>query len=672
MLAAVWSLALVAPLGGYYGVVDGVSHESTQRPQILLFEPVILSDDLAPMSVEHVADELEAALTKYGVQVKRERDILLPWQPHLPSATTEAVKKLVSIGEERYMGFDYGPAAAKLAESAGLLTDALGDLDPANLALLYRVRLLEGTAWLESGNQEAASAAFQELATIHPDLEPDPGVVPPASLAAFRAAVTQVRARGQATLGLGSEPAGAVVYIDGRPQGVTPVRISDLTRGRHRLLVAAPGFEPYREQITLDGTSQTRQIRLASTPVAQAMHHIAAAAKSGATATSILADFTLLEQQLGVASSVVVGIAPTLRGVVITGSRWEHGQRIGAVVLQQVDAHVWPHELIEVLADPASRPRQFPIDMSPLAVDFDRSMLGVWPGWEPAAMDPIDHWPLGTTIYGTRGGDRVVAGYSIRPGEVVATTTYRVPWVDGFFPSAQERVDVLWSPLRGLEVGVGQAVANPDGVGTTPGLGTALSTTALRARYTAVPLQSVAAGLGLETVTPRSLTSLNPNVAGTLVQVVAAVTLHISENLQFHTNVGYVLRQGDMTTKVPNKGVNVPEDRTDNFLFGVGLQGRLTLLHGALAVEPFGEFSLLRPDPGIRGAPRVWATVGAHTYLTSSHLVELTLGLDGLLGAKGREGVDLPLFTGVKAIGANPGTPGWQILTRLAVHLFGE
>jgi hypothetical protein len=57
-----------------------------------------------------------------------------------------------------------------------------------------------------------------------------------------------------------SEPAGAVIYIDGIEQGEAPVSIGSIAEGNHSLLTIMDGYKP--KQIEIDVTATNSQIRV--------------------------------------------------------------------------------------------------------------------------------------------------------------------------------------------------------------------------------------------------------------------------------------------------------------------------------------------------------------------------------------------------------------------------
>ena len=63
---------------------------------------------------------------------------------------------------------------------------------------------------------------------------------------------------------INSEPVGATVEIDGDDKGVTPIKISSLTGGAHRLRISLPGYQTIEEEITVTDEHKnfTRDYRL--------------------------------------------------------------------------------------------------------------------------------------------------------------------------------------------------------------------------------------------------------------------------------------------------------------------------------------------------------------------------------------------------------------------------
>jgi hypothetical protein len=63
-----------------------------------------------------------------------------------------------------------------------------------------------------------------------------------------------------------SVPAGALVTLDGRHAGETPMTLTDLPYGTHTLVVARPGYVPRTERVTLSAGQPARQLTLDLVP----------------------------------------------------------------------------------------------------------------------------------------------------------------------------------------------------------------------------------------------------------------------------------------------------------------------------------------------------------------------------------------------------------------------
>ena len=59
-----------------------------------------------------------------------------------------------------------------------------------------------------------------------------------------------------------SAPAGALVFVDGRRVGQTPVRVPNLAMGRHDIRVARSGFVPVTEEVSLSPSDPSRTVQV--------------------------------------------------------------------------------------------------------------------------------------------------------------------------------------------------------------------------------------------------------------------------------------------------------------------------------------------------------------------------------------------------------------------------
>jgi hypothetical protein len=63
-----------------------------------------------------------------------------------------------------------------------------------------------------------------------------------------------------------SVPAGALVTVDGRIAGETPITVTDLSLGPHTLVIARPGYVPRTERVALSARSVSRTVTVELRP----------------------------------------------------------------------------------------------------------------------------------------------------------------------------------------------------------------------------------------------------------------------------------------------------------------------------------------------------------------------------------------------------------------------
>lgn len=74
---------------------------------------------------------------------------------------------------------------------------------------------------------------------------------------------------------ISSTPAGATVYLNGRSRGKTPLEISDIREGAHRIKIELTGFETISEDIQIEsGQATIRDYQLTATVAEEAAEHV--------------------------------------------------------------------------------------------------------------------------------------------------------------------------------------------------------------------------------------------------------------------------------------------------------------------------------------------------------------------------------------------------------------
>jgi hypothetical protein len=114
---------------------------------------------------------------------------------------------------------------------------------------------------------------------------PDPGVNAPGAVEprpSRRPSDVERASAPRGRLVIRSTPDGAMVVVDGRLVGDTPVTVRDLTMGSHSVQVARPGYQPRSERVTLVPSAPSRLVEVALEPGADR-----AGATSGSGAVDI-------------------------------------------------------------------------------------------------------------------------------------------------------------------------------------------------------------------------------------------------------------------------------------------------------------------------------------------------------------------------------------------------
>ncbi|MFH1811582.1 MAG: PEGA domain-containing protein [Pseudomonadota bacterium] len=298
-------------------------------------------------------------------------------------------RELLQRGEDLYVAFDYGPAAAALAESAGLFASSLSELDAEDVQRLYQARVLEGLAWFDAGRPEAAKEAFAKLATIRPDYQPEAASMPPAAQGLYQQAVREVLAAGTGSLQVASEPRGAEALVDGVVRGRTPLTVEGLPLGTHRLTLVLPGYQ--RERAELDVTRRdptVHKVQLTPLPMRLLLERVRQGAVRGQSAEELGPDLTDLLRETHSDALLILGVSATASGdrLLVTGRRWTaQGNSAAATIVDRSEIDLAARQLVPLLLA-QTWPAKVTAGASPaLDLDFERHLLGTGTGSEQAS-----------------------------------------------------------------------------------------------------------------------------------------------------------------------------------------------------------------------------------------------------------------------------------------------
>jgi len=133
------------------------------------------------------------------------------------------------------------------------------------------------------GDKAAGRQIFDKLLVINPAAEINPMIFPPSLVKAFKQERQKLGREAKGSLDLASTPAGAAVWVDGRPQGFTPRHLTGLTPGTHMVrmarlgyrsaggLVAVPAGGQHRYAQTLVGLAGAERLRFLANRLAKAV-----------------------------------------------------------------------------------------------------------------------------------------------------------------------------------------------------------------------------------------------------------------------------------------------------------------------------------------------------------------------------------------------------------------
>lgn len=111
-----------------------------------------------------------------------------------------------------------------------------------------------------AGTEAARTAADRGASTPRSSARSATPPVASRSTSANRRGPAAAPARGRVIVQ--SEPSGAMVLIDGRLSGETPLSVDDVPLGSHTLQIARPGYAPETRQVTLSAEAPVRNVRV--------------------------------------------------------------------------------------------------------------------------------------------------------------------------------------------------------------------------------------------------------------------------------------------------------------------------------------------------------------------------------------------------------------------------
>ena len=137
--------------------------------------------------------------------------------------------------------FREGNLEASRRAVSQLIQDLTASTHPwlASVDLLAESLLMLGQIQLLLDDELGAAAAFQSHHALRPNSAPDPTLYRPEVLYAYDRLAVAILAGVRRSVQVEVRPAGAAIWLDGRPRGQAPMTIKALLPGRHYLRIVA-------------------------------------------------------------------------------------------------------------------------------------------------------------------------------------------------------------------------------------------------------------------------------------------------------------------------------------------------------------------------------------------------------------------------------------------------
>ena len=295
-------------------------------------------------------------------------------------------------------------------------------------------------------------------------------------------------------------------------------------------------------------------------------------------------------------------------------------------------------------------------------------------GAAPSA-DASDLWPRGDNTWGARGTMRLDSGHPTPAGSIVVVAGGAFSRATGLFVAGDSdvstfgRLHILWAPVPGLELGVGERVVLNTYQAFLPVRRQQLGNPSFDLKVSGSPLPAFP-DLGLGTVlhvgVPTAVRNGGLVPRALSIHVAALASWRVGALAELTTNLGYHFDNSGVLTDA-----SFLTDVTDvDARYALGISGvphALTYGVSALKAIPLGDAISLAPyaevtgevAPGLRVSQSpLRGTVGLKVQGQHSHLLEGGIGADARLAGAPRAG------------SAWSGVPPWMVFAQVALHFF--
>ena len=212
-----------------------------------------------------------------GAALSKAMEARVSRPPGTLSGTDDAITRQVNSGRRAFVDGDFQRAVKLLEPARRALMNAEGRLS-SNQSLrgaLHTALLMLGHTYLRLKKPERATEAVSEAIRSFPDRDLSLVKYAPELVQFYKKVRLQLRRQDRATLRVTTEPAGCLVFINGRYAGLSPARVADLYAGRYSVYVQSARERGRVHQVIMDGSERQLSINFGLDSVLRSGGHLA-------------------------------------------------------------------------------------------------------------------------------------------------------------------------------------------------------------------------------------------------------------------------------------------------------------------------------------------------------------------------------------------------------------
>lgn len=172
----------------------------------------------------------------------------------------EDLRRLLADARGRHLEGDFQGAVRQADEAGRRFEEGFAfEADEDAWSVWTELMLVRALALSRLGQTRESDRTIASIAAARPSYVPDPGLAPP-RFASRYALIRDKLDETRVSLSVTSRPAGAVVLVDGRRAGVTPLALDDLLPGRHFVSVRLGGARHDEALLIREGSQEVSAV----------------------------------------------------------------------------------------------------------------------------------------------------------------------------------------------------------------------------------------------------------------------------------------------------------------------------------------------------------------------------------------------------------------------------